>query len=274
VAGIQVHAVTGIPVEPIRMDGRVVGTVFEDAYSRYCLLGDLRPESSALPRIDQARQTYEMMEAALRLVEMDFSHVLRTWLYLDQILAWYREFNLVRDAFYSERGVFDRVVPASTAVGGSNSAGTAVVANLFAAKAKDQRMRLQNVPSPLQCPALTYGSSFSRAVELILPSHRRLFVSGTASIAPDGSTIHVGNVDAQVAWTMDVVNAILQSRQMGWMDVTRAIGYFKRADDAPAFDRYCLDQGLPPLPAVIAKNDICRDELLFEFEVDAIREVR
>ena len=66
------------------------------------------------------------------------------------------------------------------------------------------------VPSPLQCPALDYGSSFSRAVELVAGDHRRLFVSGTASISPEGHTLHVGDVDAQVARTMEVVEAMLE----------------------------------------------------------------
>lgn len=270
-AGIHVQAAQGIPVEPIRMDGRVVGTVFENAHARCCLLGDIRPDDPSLPREEQARRTFEMMEEALALAEMDFSHVVRTWLFLDSILAWYDEFNRVRTAFFTKRGVFDGLVPASTGVGGANSAGTAVVADLIAIRPVDERVRIEAVPSPLQCPALEYGSSFSRAVEVTMPDHRRLFVSGTASIDPDGRTAHVGDADAQVALTMGVVEAILESRGMGWADVTRAIGYFKRTEDAPAFDRYCASSGIPPLPVVIAKNDICRDDLLFEVEVDAAR---
>jgi hypothetical protein len=79
----------------------------------------------------------------------------------------------------------------------------------------------------------------------------------------------VGDVDAQVALTMEVVEAILKSRGMGWKDATRAIGYFKRLEDAPAFDRYCAKAGLPALPIVVSENDVCRDELLFEIEMDA-----
>jgi len=37
------------------------------------------------------------------------------------------------------------------------------------------------------------------------------------------------------------------------------------------FDKFCTLNSVPPLPVVIAENDICRDELLFEIEMDAIK---
>lgn len=271
VAGIQVHAVMGVDVHPLNLEGRTVGTVFEDEHARYCVLGGLRPASNDVSRREQTWETLELMEAALALAGMKFANVFRTWFYLDDILDWYDTFNEVRNHFFKERGVYDGLVPASTGVGGSNSAGTALVADLLAIQPKQPDVTLQPVPSPLQCPALEYGSSFSRAVELILPNQRRLYVSGTASIAPGGQTIHVGDVKKQVQLTMDVVAAILNARQMGWEDVTRVIGYFKHTEDAPEFSHYCRKHKLPELPVIIAKNDICRDDLLFEIEVDAAR---
>ncbi|MBM3878754.1 MAG: translation initiation inhibitor [Verrucomicrobia bacterium] len=269
VAGIQVHAVSGVTVQPVQVDGRTIGTAFENAAARYCVLGGIRSENAEEPRGEQAWETLEIMEQALGLVGLDFSHVCRTWFYLDDILEWYDEFNRVRNEFFRERGVFDRLVPASTGVGGGNSAGTAVVADLLAIQPKHPAVRLRMVPSPLQCPALEYGSSFSRAVEFIMPRQRRLYVSGTASIAPDGRTLHVGDVAKQVKLTMEVVAGILNSCQMGWEHITRAIAYFKHAEDAPVFSQYCAQQRLPNLPVIVAKNDVCRDDLLFEIEVDA-----
>lgn len=123
----------------------------------------------------------------------------------------------------------------------------------------------------MQCPAKDYGSSFSRAVEVVTPGTRRLFISGTASIAPEGRTVHAGDAGAQVALTLDVVRAILESRGMGWNDVTRTVAYFKHVPDAPVFARLCAARGMPVLPAVVMNEDICREDLLFEIELDAIR---
>jgi hypothetical protein len=70
---------------------------------------------------------------------------------------------------------------------------------------------------------------------------------------------------------MQVVEAILRRQGMDWGDVTRAIAYFKHARAATAWGRLCQSRRLLPLPAVVVKNDICRDDLLFEFETDAVR---
>jgi enamine deaminase RidA (YjgF/YER057c/UK114 family) len=210
-----------------------------------------------------------MMEEALCQADMTFLDVARTWLYLDRILEWYDELNAVRSAFFKERGVFDNLVPASTGVGSPNPNGTAIVADVFAVKPKGPEATVFAVPSPLQCPAPEYGSSFSRAVEIDTPDCRRLLVSGTASIEPGGATVHVGDVEKQIDLTMRVVEAILESRNMGWDDVTRAIAYFKNCEDMPAFNDWTSSGGPFPMPVVVAQSDICRDDLLFEVEVDA-----
>ena len=269
--GTQVYAISGVSVEPVRLDGHIVGGVFEDDDAVYCLLGDLRPTDISCSRAGQARATLEKIEAALATIEMDFSNVVRTWFYINDILSWYDEFNMVRNKLFTERGVFEGVVPSSTGVGVANPAGAAVVAEVFAVKAKNSHnVGISTVASPLQCPAVDYKSSFSRAVEVVLPDHRRLYISGTASIGPDGKTVYVGNVRKQIACTMEVVGAILQSRRMSWADTSRAIAYFKDIENAPLLDEYCRDNHLPHMPIAVAHGDICRDDLLFEIEIDAV----
>lgn len=268
--GTQVYAVAGTAVEPIVLDGRIVGNMFEDDDATYCLLGHLRPSDGSCSRSDQARQTFEKMEAALSRAGMDFSNVVRTWLYIEKILSWYAEFNEVRTDFFARRAIFDGVMPASTGIGAGNCTGLALVAEAVAIKPKKQNVAVTAVPSPLQCPAPQYRSSFSRAVEVVLSDHRRLYVSGTASIEPGGKTAHVADCSKQIELTMQVVQAILQSRQMAWKDVSRAIAYFKNMKEAPLLDKYCKDNGLPALPIAVAHGDICRDDLLFEIEADAV----
>ena len=75
--GVQVHAVKGVQVERIRLQGRVVGSVFDDGFARHCCLGDLRASDIRSPREAQACQTFEFMETALRAAGMDFSNVVR-----------------------------------------------------------------------------------------------------------------------------------------------------------------------------------------------------
>ncbi|NCO91163.1 MAG: endoribonuclease L-PSP [Armatimonadetes bacterium CG_4_10_14_3_um_filter_66_18] len=267
-AGIHVHAVSGAVPETLLVDGSPVGRVFSDGAATHCYLGDLGPMAPSLPPAEQATEVFESLEATLGQVGMDLSHVARTWLYLDDILSWYDDLNRARTRFFHDRHVFDGIVPASTGIAGRNPAGTAIRAQALALKSAGGALSVQALPSPLQCPALQYGSSFSRAVEVGLPGSRRVLVSGTASIAPSGESVCLGDVDRQVARTVEVVEAILASRGMTLDNTTRAYAYFKYAKDASAFQRYCDGRGLA-LPAIVAAMDVCRDDLLFEIELDA-----
>jgi enamine deaminase RidA (YjgF/YER057c/UK114 family) len=262
-------AAPGAAVEAVRLGDRLVGTAFEDGAARYCVLSDLRPGDPDRSPPEQAREVFETMEAGLAAAGMDFTHVIRTWFYLDDILAWYEEFNRVRTDFYAERRVFDGVVPASTGVGIRGLAGAALVADLLAVRPKGAEVRVVSVPSPLQCCAREYGSSFSRAVEVSRPGLRRLYVSGTASIDAAGRTLYAGDVGRQVAETMGVVGAILDSRGMSWSDAAGGVAYFRRPEDAPVLAAYIRGHGLPALPLALTPGGICREELLFELELGA-----
>lgn len=268
--GTQVWAISGAEVKPVEVAGRVVGRFFEDDAAQYCRLGGLTPASVSVSDYDQTGQVFEAMMSGLKSVGMDFSNVIRTWFYNREILSWYRDFNKARDVFFRANNVFNGLVPASTGMGGANPAGAALTTGLIAIKAKASGVKTAAVRSPLQNPALDYGSSFSRAVELETPGLRRVLVSGTASIGEDGKTQYLGDMDAQVARTMEVVRAILNSCDMDWEDVTRAVAYYKEPQDDGAFSRYCESAGVPALPVVFVNNDVCRDDLMFEIELDAI----
>jgi len=269
--GTHIRAVCGIAVQQLELDDRIVGSLLEDEHAQYCYLSGLLPTETSRSRNEQAAEIFKQMETVLQSNGLEFKDVVRTWFYNDNILEWYSDFNKVRDNFFNINQVYEGLVPASTGVGGRNPAGAALVGALLAVKAKSEGVTASKVKSPLQSPALDYGSSFSRAVELNFPDHRRVYISGTASIDPDGTTVHIGDPETQVELTMKVVHAILESRDMIWDDVTRALAYFKHAKDAPIFNNFCSLNNVPQLPVVIAENDICRDELLFEIELDAIK---
>ena len=269
--GTYLQVAAGTSVTPIHVDGEHVGSVIESRDAREFVgagIGPMRPEASAP---DQARQVFERMERALEQVGMDFSHVIRTWLYVDDILGWYDALNVVRTAFFTERGTFDGLVPASTGIGAPNPYGWAMMTGVYAILPKNDTVSVRAVGSPLQCPALEYGSSFSRAVEVEMADHRRLLISGTASIEPGGDTVHLGDFEGQVGLTMDVIEAMLEASDMGWEDTTRATAYVLDPADAPVFEDYLRKNDLLELPVVTAHSTICRDDLLFEMEIDAAK---
>jgi enamine deaminase RidA (YjgF/YER057c/UK114 family) len=266
-AGCQAVAVTGAPVRTLRLNGRVVGRVYEDDDAVYCHLGGILPADPAAPRAAQARSFFENMEAVLALAGMEFHHLVRTWLYLAHLLEWYDEFNGVRTAFFRERGVFERMVPASTGIGATNPSGSALIGDAVAVRPKTGRVRIAPVASPLQGPAMAYHSSFSRAAEVARPGLRELYISGTASIDEHGRTAHVGDPVAQIAFTMRVVDAILAARGMTWDDTVQGIAYFKDMAHLAHFRAWCEEHGRTDLPVACLHADVCRDELLFEIEV-------
>lgn len=268
-ACVQACAVAGARVRYLERDGRPVGAVWEDADAYHCWLGDVRAADASLSREGQARATFEGIEEALGLVDLGFEHVVRTWLFVDQILEWYGSFNEVRTRFFDERGVFGRFLPASTGIGAANPAGRSVVAQAIALRPKRAEVEVREVESPLQCPATEYRSSFSRAAEVLRGGVRQVYVSGTASIDPGGDTVHRGDLGRQIEHTMAVVEAILGARGLGWENLLRGIVYFKDGSDAAGFERHCRARGVPLSPLIVTQGTVCRDELLFEIEVDA-----
>jgi len=268
--GVHIWLLAGTPLTRIELSEGVVGSFFEDDCGRCCRLVGLLPTDVSDSRAEQTAEIFGQMETALHSNGMAFSDVFRTWFYNHDILDWYDDFNGVRTGFFHERKVFDGLVPASTGIGGGNAVDAALVAGLVALRPKNPQVKVSRVSSPLQSSARDYGSSFSRAVEVTCPDHRRLYVSGTASIDKAGNTVFLDDCQAQVRKTMEVVQAILESRDMGWADVTRALAYFKRAQDAPLLAAYRQENGLPPFPLIVAENDVCRDDLLFEIEIDAV----
>jgi enamine deaminase RidA (YjgF/YER057c/UK114 family) len=270
--GMQIGAISGAAATPVFHEGRLVGGIFEDADSKYCMLGDVRPSDTSAPRERQAEEVFQIIEDALADAGMRFRDVVRTWFYNDRILDWYDAFNHVRTGFFQRNGIVR--MPASTGVGAANPAGAALVAKAVAVLPKTGAVTVRPVESPLQCDAFAYGSAFSRAMEVATPRARTIYVSGTASIEPGGLTAHVGNTARQIETTLEVVAALLAHAGMDIADTTRAIAYFRHAEDMRLWAEHCRARQLPALPVIVTQCDICRDDLLFEIELDAARPVR
>lgn len=255
----------------IQQNGCSVGFRYEDADAEYALLTGILPADVKASRTDQAMSAFEGIESALKQVGMNFSNVARTWLYLDELLDWYDDFNKVRDAFFHSRHVYDGLVPASTGIGSSNLCGSAITVGAIAFRSKKPGVvTCQTLPSPLQCPALHYGSSFSRAVELSSPGYRTVFISGTASTKQDGKVAFVGDIEKQIQCMMEAVEAILVSRKMTLQDTARGILYLKRPEYLPAWEAWKKSRGIEKLPIATVQADICRDNWLVELELDAV----
>ena len=294
IAGMQVHAIVGARVRTLSGNDHPLARTWEDAVATHCVLNSIQPENrscgdegvaatrnsdfrvqpartQATPP-EQAREVFEKLQTGLASAGMTMKDIARTWFYLDDILSWYGEFNRVRNDVFTRNELRPHSLPASTGVGGRNPMGAALAAATWAVRPHDQAAEVMHfAPSPEQCPASSYGSAFSRAVEIRSAGFRRLLVSGTASIAPDGKTEHIGDARAQIERSMQVVATILESRRMSFADTAFATAFFKSPADAPLFADWLARHGQQSMPVVSAGCDICRDNLLFEIELEAVQ---
>src|ERR1017187_2389599 len=116
IAGMQAFAFAGGEVRRIALDGRVVGSVFENGSARHCLLGGMGPGQISLPRAAQTRQAFEKIGEAFALAGFPLADTVRTWFFLADMLSWYDEFNSVRTQVYSDVKFRSGSLPASTGV--------------------------------------------------------------------------------------------------------------------------------------------------------------
>ena len=161
--GIQLVGVSPRPVQPIYQNERIVGCYYDDEFSEVCFLGGLEPTQIGIGQAAETRQTFQNMEAALGQAGFGMCDIVRTWFYLDDLLSWYNTFNRERTDFYHRCTFVSRAFPASTGVSGKNLSGAALTAAAWAVQPLDN-LRIQEIASPLQCPAYDYKSSFSRAM--------------------------------------------------------------------------------------------------------------
>jgi enamine deaminase RidA (YjgF/YER057c/UK114 family) len=271
IAGMQVRAITGARVRTLSDNGMVT-RIWSDALATQCVVNPILPAQTQAAAPEQAREVFKKLQTGLAAAGMTMKDIVRTWFYLDDMLSWYGEFNRVRNDLFARNELRPPCLPASTGVGGRNPMGAALAAAAWAVRPHDDAARvLYFAPSPEQCPASAYGSAFSRAVEIGCAGFRRLLVSGTASIARDGKTEHIGDTRAQIERSMQVVAAILDSRRMTFANAAFATAFFKHPADAPLFAGWLAQHGQQSLPVVSAGCDICRDNLLFEIELEAVQ---
>jgi enamine deaminase RidA (YjgF/YER057c/UK114 family) len=119
-------------------------------------------------------------------------------------------------------------------------------------------------------------SSFSRGLRFDLGGIAILLISGTASIGPNGETLHVGDFRAQTRQTFTNITQLLASEGATWKDIVRTTCYLRDIDrDYKEFNEertaFYQSQDLDPLPASTGiQAKLCRPDLLVEIEAIAI----
>ena len=270
IAGVQVHAiVAGQNPEILYYEGTACGRILHGHKGAYLTLSSVSSHAAGGAK-QQARAMFEKAESLLKQAGIDISSVPRTWIWLDDILSWYDDLNTVRNHFFIERGLIGRgkknKMPASTGIGVGTDNSAMCAMDLAALIGPDSSIEYLDAGGNQQS-AFDYGSAFSRASKANTPAGTTVFVSGTASIAKDGTTIHVGDAKAQIETSIVNVKAILKEMGCADNDVVQSTAYCKTTEVEQLFCDKWSDLLWPNITAIA---NVCREDLLFEIEATAV----
>jgi enamine deaminase RidA (YjgF/YER057c/UK114 family) len=251
----------------------------------WLVCGPVEPAGGSPSVHDLGTAAFAAMRALLAAQGVPFERVVRTWLYLGDIVGpegdtqRYKELNRARaDVFADLPFGTDTGFPASTGIG---SDGRGLVTSCLALQAGGGAVRAVALENPRQTAAFDYteryspqSPKFSRAMAVASGDDALIFISGTASITRS-ETRHVGDPAAQTRETLDNIEALISGSNLrrhgvpglacGLADLGVARVYVKRPGDYEAIRRVC-EARLGPVPVCYTIADVCRPELLVEIE--------
>jgi enamine deaminase RidA (YjgF/YER057c/UK114 family) len=234
-------------------------------------------------RKSQSEAMFHQAEKLLRAEGASYQDVVRTWIYISDILDWYGDFNTVRNRCYSDYGFLGNTdskvqaeqiyLPASTGIEGRNPSGLPATMDVFAIhRSPGSAIQIRPLYGVKQRSPFRYGSAFSRAVVVEGPDNKLILVSGTASIDEQGKSMFIGDPEAQIRYTLNVVSELVASEGATLQDLCEATVFIKRKEDFLIYQQIIEQMGISNSPSVCVLADVCRDELLFELDAVFILE--
>lgn len=254
------------------------------------------PEMKGGGVYDRSVNAFVAMRRRLDSAGVPFDNVIRTWLYLGDIVGpegetqRYKELNRARTDYYDDipfcQGklpgcIKGSVFPASTGIGTNNGD---VVMSCIAISTDRKDLKLIPLENPFQTSACDYAAEYSpkspkfaRAMALSCGECATIFVSGTASIT-DSESRHLDDAAAQTHQTLDNIEALISARNFEGHgtpglgatldDLALVRVYIKRQEDY-AQTRAACEARFGEVPTIYAIADVCRPELLVEIEAVA-----
>lgn len=251
------------------------------------------PQTAATSVYERSLSAFRRMAQLLASVGARYDQVIRTWLYLGDIVGMeggrqrYMELNRARTDYYADirfsagrrpPGFNPTMFPASTGIG---TEGKDIVMSCIAFDAQRPDIIAMPLENPLQTSAFDYGPcyglkspKFARAMALSCGPFATIFISGTASIT-NSETRHVGDVEKQTQQTLDNIEALIGEenlRRHGMPGLGATLDnvallrvYIKQKDDYGRTRAVC-EKRLGELPTIYAVADVCRPDLLVEIE--------
>ncbi len=280
-AGVQIRALR--PEEPedavwtIKENNVPVGRAWKRHGVTHVMLQNIYGDPTINDRYAQSCRMFDRAQNILQQENIHFRSVVRTWIYLDEILDWYGEFNRARNTRFTEYGLLGLsekenteaeqiYLPASTGILGKNPHGAAGTMDVWAVDSSNNGVYISQTSGVEQKSPYRYGSAFSRAMTLKEKDATHILLSGTASIDEHGKTVYLDNPSEQMRKTLQVVQSLIKWEGASLDHIQEATVFFKCAKDAQYYDKVAKEFGIKDLPAVFVVADVCRQDLLFEID--------
>ena len=198
-------------------------------------------------------------------------HVLRTWFFVQNVDANYHGLVAARrDCFTAHGLTADTHYIASTGIAGGAADVTATVMMDAYAIAGVQPAQIRYLAAPDHlCPTHRYGVTFERGASIDYRDRRHVLISGTASIDANGQILHPGDVEQQLARTLENVRALLENAGATFKDVCHYITYVRDPSDL-AIAQQLMQQHAGHAPCQLVTAPVCRPGWLIEVECMAI----
>lgn len=275
IEGVQIHAVVCDPApRPLSNGGRHCGRTLDFAGRRFISLSG-STATSPNGEAGDAEGMFARALGALKDAGSDFKSVIRTWLWLGDILNWYDDFNVCRNEFFAREKLIEinkikgnghPRLPASTGIGVHVAGPARCAIDLLAVVGGEDALEFQ-LSGGRQEAAFNYGSAFSRAAWSSTPAGRTFYVSGTASIDMAGRTTNIDDAPGQIEETIANVRALLDDAGCRDEHVVQSMIYCKTRAIRELFES--MYARTLPWPQITTVAAVCRDDLLFEIEATA-----
>jgi enamine deaminase RidA (YjgF/YER057c/UK114 family) len=245
---------------------------------------------------DQARYSFDAMQAILSEEGLSMDNLIRQWNYLPAILKTeaknnriyqnYQLFNEIRQSYY-DRYKKDKNYPSATGIGMDYGAVTID----FAALRPNENALVAGLNNPRQTNACLYGQKiligsplkedeqkkpplFERAKYAGLHDRGIIFISGTAAITGE-KTVGLNDFVKQTGVTIANIAALIAPQNLDSKDIPTANKqyaylrvYIKNEKDRGLIEKIG-EAYYKNIPVLYVKADICRDDLLVEIEGEA-----
>ena len=201
-----------------------------------------------------------------------YNNCVRTWVFVRDIDIFYQGMVNERRALFFEQGLNgDTHFIASTGIEGTGTyLNDIVIMDAYSILGLQPEQISYLNDFGMLCSANKYNVTFERGTRVSYADRAHYFISGTASVDKQGSTIHLGNILKQLDRTLENIRSLLKAGKASLSDMMYMIVYLRDLSD---FDcvKERLREKFPLVPTIFVQAAVCRPEWLIEIEGVAIK---